>query len=90
MDHENYPVMLPSNQIYSLRGLEATKKVIKPSLGKYIEQYYCKFTSTWYNKEQAKKVYLAWDFDEVINSMCFYNLLTVSLLILWFKLMDWL
>jgi hypothetical protein len=59
MDHENYPMMLPSHQIYSMKGLESTKKMIKHTSGKHIEQYYCKFTSTWYNKEQAKKVYLA-------------------------------
>jgi hypothetical protein len=50
MDHENYPVMLPSYQIYSLRGLEDNKKVTKGSNGKVVEEYYCKFTETWYNK----------------------------------------
>lgn len=59
MDHENYPVMLPSYQIYSLRGLEDNKKVTKGSNGKVVEEYYCKFTETWYNKQLAKKVYLA-------------------------------
>lgn len=59
MDHENYPVMLPSYQIYSFKGLEDTKKTTKTNNGKVNEEYYCKFTETWYNKEFAKKVFLA-------------------------------
>lgn len=51
--------MLPSYQIYSFKGLEDTKKTTKTNNGKVNEEYYCKFTETWYNKEFAKKVFLA-------------------------------
>lgn len=46
MDHENYPVILPSNQIYSLNGLEQTKKLIKMNNGQVAEKYYCLITNT--------------------------------------------
>lgn len=50
MDEENYPVALPSGNIYSVSGLNASSED---------EQYYCINTETWYPKSQAKKVFLA-------------------------------
>lgn len=51
--------MLPSNQIYSVTGLESTKKITKQSnSGKIIEEYYCPNTETWYNKQLIRKVFL--------------------------------
>lgn len=50
MDHENYPVALPSKYIYSVSALGQTEKK---------DEYYCAVTETYYPKEEAKKVYLA-------------------------------
>lgn len=50
MDHENYPVVLPSKYIYSISALEKTEKN---------EEYYCAVTETYYRKEDARKVFLA-------------------------------
>lgn len=50
MDHENYPVVLPSKYIYSSSALSASE---------VDEQYYCAVTETYYKKEEARKVYLA-------------------------------
>ena len=48
MDHENYPIALPSGQIYSISGLESIS----------VDKFYCMITETWYDKEESIKVYL--------------------------------
>lgn len=62
MDHENYPVALPSGQIYSISGLKSTS---------INNKFYCMITETWYDKEEAIKIYLTWK----INDTCWINYL---------------
>ena len=50
MDHENYPMMLPSKHIYSISALRASETS---------EEYYCAITDTSYKKTEARKVFLA-------------------------------
>ena len=50
MNEENYPLALPSGNIYSVSGLNETSKD---------EFYFCMNTETWYPKSQSRKVFLA-------------------------------
>ena len=75
MDHENYPVALPSGQIYSISGLKSTS---------INNKFYCMITETWYDKEEAIKIYLTWK----INDTCWINYGKIEIMKFWLSYLD--
>ena len=51
MNEQNYPIVLPNGQIYSLSGLQSTSKNGK---------YYCMISQKWFRKSESRKVFLTW------------------------------